>query len=192
MSLSEPVAKIVEANSNGLLGAHHSWERVLLSRVASVQNGFAFPSDAFRKNEGFPLIRIRDIMRGSTDTGFVGDFDAAYIVEPGDLIVGMDGDFNSTIWNGPPGLLNQRVCRIISDNRFLDLRFLAYALPGYLNAVNAATSAITVKHLSSRSIEQIPLPLPPSLSSAGSWPRSRRNSHGSMRRWRRLSEQGRV
>ena len=34
-------------------------------------------------------------------------------------------------------------------------------LPGYLDAVHAATSAVTVKHLSSRTIQQLPLPLPP-------------------------------
>ena len=37
----------------------------------------------------------------------------------------------------------------------------ADVLPGYLTAINGATSSITVKHLSSRSIEDIPLPLPP-------------------------------
>jgi type I restriction enzyme S subunit len=34
-------------------------------------------------------------------------------------------------------------------------------LPGYLKAVHEATSSVTVKHLSSRTVEKFPLPLPP-------------------------------
>lgn len=161
MSLSIPVADIVEANRNGLLGAHSSWERVLLSDVATVQNGFAFPSSLFSKGDGVPLLRIRDVLRGETEATFTGAFDPAYLVQAGDLLVGMDGDFNAALWKGSAALLNQRVCRIKPNDRFYDHRFLAYVLPGYLSAINAETSSITVKHLSSRSIEQIPLPLPP-------------------------------
>ncbi|MBM7331590.1 restriction endonuclease subunit S, partial [Agrobacterium sp. S2] len=83
------------------------------------------------------------------------------IVEPGALLVGMDGDFNAATWHGPTGLLNQRVCRIDVDSERYDRRFLEYALQGYLDAIWKATSSTTVKHLSSRSIADIPLPNPP-------------------------------
>jgi len=73
----------------------------------------------------------------------------------------MDGDFNASRWRGPAAVLNQRVCKIDPDERYYDLRFLSYVLPGYLDAINAETSAITVKHLSSRTVGEIPLPLPP-------------------------------
>ncbi len=36
-----------------------------------------------------------------------------------------------------------------------------YSLPAYLRAINGATSSVTVKHLSSRTVQEIPLPLPP-------------------------------
>lgn len=39
--------------------------------------------------------------------------------------------------------------------------FFFYCLQPYLNAINQETSSVTVKHLSSRTINQIPLPLPP-------------------------------
>jgi len=38
---------------------------------------------------------------------------------------------------------------------------LEFGLPGYLAAINSETSSVTVKHLSSRSIEEIELSLPP-------------------------------
>jgi type I restriction enzyme S subunit len=74
----------------------------------------------------------------------------------------MDGDFNCARWRGPRGLLNQRVCRVILTSSDVYLpRLLDYALPGYLKAINDLTSSVTVKHLSSKSIAEIPLPLPP-------------------------------
>ncbi len=108
-----------------------------------------------------PLIRIRDVCRSSTDTKYAGDYDERYVVRCGDLLVGMDGDFNCARWRGEPGLLNQRVCRVSVDPSVYEPRFLDCVLPAYLRAINEATSSVTVKHLSSRTIEDIPLPLPP-------------------------------
>jgi type I restriction enzyme S subunit len=73
----------------------------------------------------------------------------------------MDGDFKCARWRGPNSLLNQRVCRIILNSEIYHPKFLDYALPGYLKAINEVTSSVTVKHLSSKSIKEIPLPLPP-------------------------------
>ncbi|ODT02044.1 MAG: hypothetical protein ABS52_15455 [Gemmatimonadetes bacterium SCN 70-22] len=53
------------------------------------------------------------------------------------------------------------MCKISPNEAVLQRKFLAYVLPGYLSAINEYTSAITVKHLSSRTIAEIPLPLPP-------------------------------
>jgi type I restriction enzyme S subunit len=73
----------------------------------------------------------------------------------------MDGDFNFTKWEGPAALLNQRVCKItIRSNNFVP-KFLEYVLPSYLKAINENTSSVTVKHLSSKSVGEIPIPLPP-------------------------------
>lgn len=160
MSFGESVSELVEKDETGLLGKAAHWERVRLGEVASIRNGFAFPSAQFSSDGGVPLIRIRDIHNTVTEVGFEGDFDAQYIVEPGDLVVGMDGDFSAALWSGPTALLNQRVCRISTDADVYNLRFLYYLLPGYLQAIHAHTSAVTVKHLSSRTLAKIPLPLP--------------------------------
>ena len=73
----------------------------------------------------------------------------------------MDGDFHASLWRGPEAALNQRVCKITPDESAYDVRLLSYVLPGYLNAINRATSSITVKHLSSKTVSDIPVPLPP-------------------------------
>jgi type I restriction enzyme S subunit len=162
MTLRVHPDEIVAEAKSALLGIHSSWERVRLKEVATVQNGFAFKSAQFSKSDGMPLLRIRDVGRSTTETRYLGDYDPGYVVREGDLIVGMDGDFRVARWAGADALLNQRVCRItVRSEDHLDSRFLLYSLPGYLDAINARTSSVTVKHLSSRTVEQIPLPLPP-------------------------------
>jgi type I restriction enzyme, S subunit len=161
MALTVSVDEIVEGSLNQALGARPHWERIRLGEIASVLNGCAFKSAQFTKGDGMPLIRIRDVGSDSTDTNYAGEFDDRYVVESGDLLIGMDGDFNCARWRGPRGLLNQRVCKVTLQGDQYHPRFLDFALPGYLKAINDATSSVTVKHLSSRTIEDIPLPLPP-------------------------------
>ena len=161
MTLAVAVSEIVENSTNPLLQIHPSWQRVMLSEIATVLNGYAFESSRFNKDErGMPLLRIRDVGKHETDCFYEGPFEPTYIVEPGDLVVGMDGDFNCARWSGPKALLNQRVCKITIKSAGYLPKFLDIALPGYLKAINDRTSSVTVKHLSSRSIAEIPLPLP--------------------------------
>lgn len=129
--------------------------------MASILNGYAFPSKRFTPDRGTPLIRIRDLSRESTSVFFDGDYDRRYLVQPGELLVGMDGDFNCARWQGPEALLNQRVCKVTTDPEHLDLDFLTHLLPGYLRAVHDLTSSTTVTHLSSRDVADLPIPVPP-------------------------------
>jgi type I restriction enzyme S subunit len=161
LSFTASLEAIVLANRSGLLAKHDSWERVRLAEVAQVLNGFPFPSSGFTRERGVPLLRIRDVLKANTEAYWSGQLDDTYLVEPGELVVGMDGDFNSALWAGPSALLNQRVCKVTPDERYYNRRLLSYVLPAYLSAINHETSSITVKHLSSRTVEDIPLPLPP-------------------------------
>ncbi len=161
MSFTANIDDVVAANRNGLLAAHPSWQRARLKDVATILNGYPFESARFSKQKGTPLIRIRDILPGKTETFYNGDFDPAFLVQPGEILVGMDGDFHCAAWSGGPSLLNQRVCKITPDETRYSKQLLRYVLPGYLSAINAETPSVTVKHLSSRTVADIPLPLPP-------------------------------
>ncbi|WP_433343448.1 restriction endonuclease subunit S [Micromonospora sp. CA-111912] len=163
LSVREIVAEAEARPDPGLLSKHESWERVGLGDIADVQNGAAFSSRFFNvKKEGLPLIRIRDVGRSGSGTYYSGDFESRYLVNSGDILVGMDGDFRVAAWSGPQGLLNQRVCRVsVREHDAYDARFLTLVLQGYLDAIREKTSSVTVKHLSSRTVEGIPLPFPP-------------------------------
>ena len=133
-----------------------------LGDVLEVQNGFAFDSKRFSSTNGTPLIRIRDLKRGvATETRYDGDFDPRYLVRAGDLLIGMDGEFACYEWQGEPALLNQRVCRLQGFKSDLVPRYVRYAINRYLKEIEDVTGFATVKHLSSKSVLNIEMPIPP-------------------------------
>ena len=137
------------------------WTYKKLGEVARVQNGFAFDSKFFNeKGDGTPLIRIRDIKRAYSETFTTESCSDDYIIEDGNILIGMDGDFNVCSWAGGHAFLNQRVCRVISSEKLLP-RFIYYLLPFPLKRINEKTSFSTVKHLSSKQVNNIIIPVPP-------------------------------
>ncbi|EID0693284.1 restriction endonuclease subunit S [Vibrio vulnificus] len=137
-----------------------SWPMVKLGEHISVLSGFAFKSSLFG-TEGMPLVRIRDVVPGYTNTYYSGEYSPEYIVQQGDLLVGLDGDFNRALWKSGAALLNQRVCKLIANETTLDGRYLYHLLPRELDFIHQNTPAVTVKHLSVKKIKDIEIPLPP-------------------------------
>lgn len=131
-----------------------------LKEICKVQCGFAFDSKKFTEDDSFsPLIRIRDVKRGFTQTYYTGEFSSEYIVHKGDLLVGMDGEFNIARWNSEDALLNQRVCRIIANSN-VNEDYLRFYLKRALKLIESKTSFVTVKHLSAKELNGLKLNLP--------------------------------
>lgn len=131
-----------------------------LKEICKVQCGFAFDSKKFTEDDSFsPLIRIRDVKRGFTQTYYAGEFSSEYIVHKGDLLVGMDGEFNIARWNSEDALLNQRVCRIIANSN-VNEEYLRFYLKRALKLIESKTSFVTVKHLSAKELNGLKLNLP--------------------------------
>jgi type I restriction enzyme S subunit len=131
-----------------------------LGDFVEVISGFAFKSELFSNDIGVPLIRIRDVLRGYSETFYTGEFVDKYLIKQGDILIGMDGEFNSAEWSGVDSLLNQRVCKIVPDQQKLDSRYLLHFLPKRLKAIEDVTSFVTVKHLSVKDIKGIEINLP--------------------------------
>ena len=137
------------------------WEQVALGKILDVQNGYAFDSKLFNESrEGVPLIRIRDVNSGFSNTYYSGEYDEKYLVNDGDLLVGMDGDFRTTIWSHGVALLNQRVCRL-QKFQGVNKKYVYYLIQSELKRIQDETYAVTVKHISSSQVQGISIPLPP-------------------------------
>lgn len=137
------------------------WVEKPIGRYMKLLSGFPFPSSGFTTSEGFPLIRIRDILNSSIETYFLGRFEPQYIVQNGEILVGMDGDFNIKKWKNSPALLNQRILKVGTlDPLELDEGYLFYWLQPFLQHLNDITAATTVKHLSVNDLRSAKTRLP--------------------------------
>jgi len=132
-----------------------------LGELVEILSGFAFDSEKFGDSGDMPIVRIRDVIRGHSSTFYNGEFDKKYVLRDGDMLIGMDGEFNLAKWQGGPAVLNQRVCRISASSGILDDGYLFRFLPSALKAIENVTPFVTVKHLSVKTIRDIEIPLPP-------------------------------
>lgn len=137
-----------------------SWPESKLGDHVDVFSGYAFKSNLFNNTgEGISIIRIRDVKPNKTKTYYSGEYDEKFLVHNGDLLIGMDGEFNPVIWGGGDALLNQRVCKI---ENFRDLlpRLTIEILRDELKNIEASTYAVTVKHISAKQIKDIKIKVP--------------------------------
>ena len=127
--------------------------------ICRIQYGYAFDSAKFSDSEGTPLIRIRDVVRGCSETYTTEECSAEYIVNDGDMLIGMDGEFNIARWKGGKAYLNQRVCKLIPTEE-IDALYLFYFMPKALKAIEDKTPFVTVKHLSAKELNKVVVPMP--------------------------------
>ncbi|PKL30979.1 N-6 DNA methylase [Candidatus Saccharibacteria bacterium HGW-Saccharibacteria-1] len=140
---------------------HKDYPMTELGNLLEVFSGYAFKSSEFNENgTGLPVIRIRDIKPSKTKTFYSGEFEKKYLVENGDILIGMDGEFNINVWNGGRALLNQRVARL-QNFKNVEKNYVYYLIKQKLKIIEDNTFAVTVKHISAKQIKEIKIPLPP-------------------------------
>ena len=135
------------------------WSLKRINDLATVSYGHPFDSAKFNADIGTPLVRIRDISSNSTDIRFDGDVPNYSLIGNGDILVGMDGDFNTAWWQGGTAALNQRVALVRAADEITQ-RFIYYALPFNLKVINDITFYTTVKHLSGEDIKKTLISIP--------------------------------
>jgi type I restriction enzyme, S subunit len=136
------------------------WAVSRISEMTTLLNGYPFDSGFFTRGDGTPLVRIRDLNATEPEVSYIGPIVENAWIEPGDVIVGMDGEFNVARWRGRRALLNQRLC-CLRPLGGTDAGFISYLLPLPLRVINDLTYSTTVKHLSSLDVRKIRLGAPP-------------------------------
>ena len=134
--------------------------RQKLLELCNIQYGFAFDSSGFTEDSSFlPIVRIRDVKRGYSETYYTSEYPEEYVIHSGDLLVGMDGEFNIARWKSRDALLNQRVCKI-SAKKGTDEEYLRFVLSKALKEIENRTAFVTVKHLSAKALNKLELDVP--------------------------------
>lgn len=130
-----------------------------LNDTVNVISGFPFDSEKFdTEGVGTPLIRIRDIQRGYSETFTTEVFDEQYRIKKYELLVGMDGMFDIARWQSDEAALNQRVCCLRMKGSENDT-FIQYLVQPILKHIENGTNATTVKHISTKQINGIRVPI---------------------------------
>ena len=133
----------------------------LLVECSLIDYGYPFASSMFTDDSSYiPIIRIRDVKPGKASTYYMGNYSKEYIVKRGDILVGMDGEFNLEKWNDIDSLLNQRVARITEMPSKSTKGYLYHILGPIFKKIEREISGGSVKHLSVKIINSISIPLP--------------------------------
>jgi type I restriction enzyme S subunit len=70
-----------------------------------------------------PLVRIRDLFAKEFSTYVTGPIPPSVVLRDGDIVIGMDGDFETVLWRRGPAALNQRLC-LLRPRDGVDARFV--------------------------------------------------------------------
>jgi type I restriction enzyme S subunit len=135
------------------------WKKLVA--VADVLYGYPFESSLFSEDSTYiPLIRIRDVKPAKASTYYSGGYNEAYRIKKGDILVGMDGEFNLGKWDDKDGLLNQRVLKLTGKEGYSIDGYLFHYMGPVFKKIEKETAGGSVKHLSAKVINSILIPIP--------------------------------
>lgn len=133
------------------------WGIVDVYALAEVIYGAPFKSKLFNdEGKGKRLIRIRDLQTHLPNVFTPEEHPKGTLIKPGDIVVGMDGEFRLHYWAGPEAWLNQRLCSF-SPLRHVPPMFLGESLRMPLDFVERSEAATTVIHLGKYDIDRFEL-----------------------------------
>jgi len=140
-----------------------TWEWSMLGAVSIITQGFAFASGDFSENvaDGPPLIKIGDIANNEPSTFIRGTYDPEYIVQPGELLLGLSGSIKCAPWLGPPALLNQRIAKIVPVPNGIDEHWLVFCVQKSIEIWISETSKLTVQNVKAAQLYEAYVPVPP-------------------------------
>lgn len=137
-----------------------SWQSGNIYSIANIIYGAPFASKMFNTDGiGKPIIRIRDLKSQEFVTYTTEKHPKGHLINPGDIVVGMDGEFRPYIWGNEEAWLNQRVC-IFENKRPKGKAFLLLTIKPLLNVIEQTQVATTVIHIGKKDFDAFEIILP--------------------------------
>ena len=137
-----------------------SWIKTDIYSISNIIYGAPFASKLFNtEGNGIPIIRIRDLKEQAFVTYTTEKHPKGYLLQPGDIVVGMDGEFRPYIWGNDEAWLNQRVC-VFENKRPCGKAFLLSTLKPLLNVIEQTQVATTVIHIGKKDYDAFEIDLP--------------------------------
>lgn len=137
-----------------------NWIKADIYSIANIIYGAPFASKFFNtEGLGNPIIRIRDLKEQTFVTYTTEIHPKGHLIQPGDIVVGMDGEFRPYIWGNSEAWLNQRVC-IFESKLPSDKAFMLYTIKPLLNVIEQTQVATTVIHIGKKDYDAFEIVLP--------------------------------
>ncbi|MCT8365332.1 restriction endonuclease subunit S [Xanthomonas citri] len=128
--------------------------------ISEVRYGAPFSSSKFNTvGDGLPLVRIRDLRNEKPGVWTLEIHPKGYLIQPGDIIVGMDGEFRAYLWGGEPAWMNQRICAFHPKSPYC-AAFVHNVIAPHLARVEETEVATTVIHLGKSDIDEFRVIIP--------------------------------
>ena len=154
-----------------------------LGEVCDFQNGYAFKSKDFLSSGRYKVIKIKELKDGEirffNDSAYIDNFSDSikqFIVNKGDVLFALTGDpvnkNNPLSWVGrisrynydEIAFINQRVCKVLVDEKKLDKDYLYYffrLFDNFYSLAQKATGSANQANISTKTIADMEIDLPP-------------------------------
>ena len=143
-----------------------NWQLAPVGDLCNLINGRGFKKSEWEQ-AGLPIIRIQNLKNSSSGFNyFAGSYDDRILIEPGELLFSWSGtpgtSFGAFTWDGPTGVLNQHIFRVVFDGENLDRDFFRFALTERLDElIGGAQGGVGLRHVTKGKLEKTELLLPP-------------------------------
>lgn len=143
------------------------WDVRTIGDMFHLINGCAFKPEDW-KPSGTPIIRIQNLNNPSAEFNYS---QAPVLernrIESGDLLFAWSGtlgsSFGARVWNGPSGVLNQHIFKVLMDEQQITLPFSLLVLSRVEEAIAKQTHGFKASfvHVKKSDLVKVDLPLPP-------------------------------
>lgn len=142
------------------------WDVRTIGDMFNLVNGCAFKPEDW-KSSGTPIIRIQNLNDPSADFNYSqAPVPERNRIESGDLLFAWSGtlgsSFGARIWNGPPGVLNQHIFKVLMDEKQITLPFSLLILAKVEEEIarNSHGFKASFVHVKKSDLVKVELPLP--------------------------------
>lgn len=146
------------------------WVETQLGEISEYINGRGFKSEEWvSSGKGLPIIRIQNLNKNNRDyhtfNYYSGTYDDKILIKNGDLLFCWSGavgtSFGARIYEGPNGLLNQHIFKVVLPNEVSPFFYL-YQLMSLLSEIQKRIhGGVGLVHITKGQLLTIPFSLPP-------------------------------
>lgn len=133
-----------------------------INDIVEITSGFAFRSKNFKDNSdtGYPIIRIQNLNGTTTEFKYWDlDYDEKYLIYKNDILLSLSGNVKLDVWEGPTGLLNQRIIKIDPKNGVIK-DWLFYLLQSIVSDIEKLSKKSIISNISVRDLKKINVKVP--------------------------------